>query len=136
MQFKRQASDPVQVNMTPLIDVVFLLLIFFMVTTSFPDQQLNLQLPTAGTSESQEQQKDRIFSLALYADGRIQLDDQEIENAEGLKARLQQLLENHPEPALLIRAEQQTPHQQLVMALDTARQLGIQQLRIATRPPK
>jgi len=122
--------------MTPLIDVVFLLLIFFMVTTSFPNQQLNLQLPTAGTSEPQEQQKDNIFSLALYADGRIQLDDREIRDAEELKAQLQQLLENHPQPALLIRAEQQTPHQQLVMALDTARQLGIQQLRIATRPPQ
>ena len=136
MQFRKQTSEPVQVNMTPLIDVVFLLLIFFMVTTSFPDQQLSLQLPTASSSEPREQQRDSIFSLALFADGRIQLDDREIQGAEDLKIQLQQLLENHPEPALLIRAEQETPHQQLVMALDTARQLGIQQLRIATRPPQ
>lgn len=136
MQFKRQTSEPVQVNMTPLIDVVFLLLIFFMVTTSFPDQQLSLQLPTASSSEAREPERDSIFSLALFADGRIQLDDQEISDSEGLKEHLQALLAEHPEPALLIRAEQETPHQQLVMALDIARQLGIQQLRIATRPPQ
>ncbi|SFB83295.1 biopolymer transport protein ExbD [Marinospirillum celere] len=135
MQFRRQSSEPVQVNMTPLIDVVFLLLIFFMVTTSFPDQQLNLQLPTASSSEPRETQRDSIFNLALFADGRIQLDDQEISDADALKEYLQTLLEEHTDPAILIRAEQEAPHQRLVMALDIARQLGIQQLRIATRPP-
>ena len=136
MQFRKQTSEPVQVNMTPLIDVVFLLLIFFMVTTSFPDQQLSLQLPTAGTSEPRETTRDSLFNLALFADGRIQLDDEPLSDAAALKAHLEQLLQDHPEPALLIRAEQDTPHQQLVMALDTARQLGIQRLRIATRPPQ
>jgi len=136
MQFKRQTSEPVQVNMTPLIDVVFLLLIFFMVTTSFPDQQLSLQLPTASSSEANQPPRANVFSLALMADGRMQLGDQDISDAEGLKKSLEALLDQQPEPALLIRAEQDTPHQQLVMALDIARQLGIQQLRIATRPPQ
>ncbi|WP_114416396.1 ExbD/TolR family protein [Marinospirillum perlucidum] len=135
MQFRRQITEPVQVNITPLIDVVFLLLIFFMITTQFPDQQLNLQLPESTTANPVEATDPRpVFRLALFAGGGMQLDDQEIADQDALIQALQQRLEENPEPALLIRAEEDTTHQQLVQVLDTARLLGIQRLRIATRP--
>lgn len=134
MQFKRQATEAVQINMTPLIDVVFLLLIFFMVTTSFPDQQLSLQLPGSETATTVRDPLPQIHQLNLYSDGRIQLNDMEINTPEQLQAQLQQAISEQDNPALLIRAEAQTAHQQVVSALDLARRLGIERVRIATRP--
>lgn len=134
MQFKRQATEAVQINMTPLIDVVFLLLIFFMVTTSFPDRQLSLQLPGSATAIPVRDSLPQTHLLSLYSDGRILLNDQEISTPEQLQEQLQQAIAAQDQPALVIRAEAATAHQQVVSALDLARRLGIEQVRIATRP--
>ncbi len=130
MQFKRQPLEPADVNITPLIDVVFLLLIFFMVSTTFPNQQISLNLPTASTAEPQQQQAE-ISLLSLYADGRILYNQQE----QTSLAELEEQIAQQPLPeALLIQAENNTQHQQIVSALDLARRLGIEKVRIATQP--
>ena len=130
MQFKPQPLEPADVNITPLIDVVFLLLIFFMVSTTFPNQQISLNLPTASTAEPQQQQAE-ISLLSLYADGRILYNQQE----QTSLAELEEQIAQQPLPeALLIQAENNTQHQQIVSALDLARRLGIEKVRIATQP--
>ena len=130
MQFKRQPLEPADVNITPLIDVVFLLLIFFIVSTTFPNQQISQNLPTASTAEPQQQQAE-ISLLSLYADGRILYNQQE----QTSLAELEEQIAQQPLPeALLIQAENNTQHQQIVSALDLARRLGIEKVRIATQP--
>lgn len=134
MQFRRQVPEPVQLNLTPLIDVVFLLLIFFMVTTRLSEQQINLRLPTAETAVEVRDGVSQTQTVNLYEDGRILLGDQPQADLTQLEAALQPLLENARQPALVIRAEGATPHQQVVAVLDMARRLGFEQVRIATRP--
>ncbi|GLR64684.1 ExbD/TolR family protein [Marinospirillum insulare] len=136
MQFKRQPLEAADVNITPLIDVVFLLLIFFMVSTRLPDQALNLQLPTASTAETQPEALPEISVLSLYADGSILFNEQTPTSLETLEAQLNEQLQNNPEAiqALLIQAENTTHHQNIVSALDLARRLGIEKVRIATQP--
>lgn len=131
MQFKRQPLEPADVNITPLIDVVFLLLIFFMVSTTFPNQQISLNLPTASTAEPQRDPLPQVSVLSLFADGRILFNEQEQTSLKALEAELAQqpALE-----ALLIQAESTTEHQQLVSALDLARRLGVEKVRLATQP--
>ena len=131
MQFKRQPLEPADVNITPLIDVVFLLLIFFMVSTTFPNQQISLNLPTASTAEPQRDPLLQVSVLSLFADGRILFNEQEQTSLKALEAELAQqpALE-----ALLIQAESTTEHQQLVSALDLARRLGVEKVRLATQP--
>lgn len=136
MRFKRQRLEPADLNMTPLIDVVFLLLIFFMVSSRLPEQALDLQLPTANTAEIQEQALPNISVLSLYADGRILFNDQTQASLKQLEVDLIQLNKDSSSSieALLIQAESNTQHQQLVFALDLARRLGIEKVRIATQP--
>ena len=131
MQFKRQPLEPADVNITPLIDVVFLLLIFFMVSTTFPNQQISLNLPTASSAEPQRDPLPQVSVLSLFADGRILFNEQEQTSFKALEAELAQqpALE-----ALLIQAESTTEHQQLVSALDLARRLGVEKVRLATQP--
>lgn len=131
MQFRRQPLEPVEVNMTPLIDVVFLLLIFFMVSTSFPNQQLSLQLPTASTAEPQGKALPEISVLSLYANGQLVFNDIPKTSLSELEV---ELAKQPPLEALLIQAESHAKHQQLVSALDLARRLGIEKVRIATQP--
>lgn len=134
MQFRRQVPEPVQLNLTPLIDVVFLLLIFFMVTTRLTEQQLSLRLPTAETAVEIRDAVSQTQTVNLYEDGRILLGDQQQDGLTQLETALQPLLENARQPTLIIRAEGATPHQQVVAVLDMARRLGFEQVRIATRP--
>ena len=136
MQFKRQPLEPADVNITPLIDVVFLLLIFFMASTTFPNQQISLNLPTASTAETQPELLPEISVLSLYADGRILFNEQEQASLEALEAQLSQQLasEANQLEALLIQAEDTTHHQKIISALDLARRLGIEKVRLATQP--
>lgn len=134
MQFRRQVPEPVQLNLTPLIDVVFLLLIFFMVTTRLSEQQINLRLPTAETAVEVRDAVSQTQTVNLYEDGRILLGDQQQDGLRQLEMALQPLLETARQPALIIRAEGATQHQQVVAVLDMARRLGFEQVRIATRP--
>lgn len=131
MQFKRQPLESADVNITPLIDVVFLLLIFFMVSTTFPNQQISLNLPTASTAEPQRDSLPQVSVLSLFADERILFNEQTQTSFSELEV---ELAKQPPLEALLIQAESNTRHQQLVFALDMARRLGIEKVRIATQP--
>lgn len=133
MQFKRPALEPAELNLTPLIDVVFLLLIFFVVSMRFPDQQLHLDLPTSSTAAPPLTQPN-VQNLTIYASGKLYLNDQELTNFAQLEEALnQQIQASSQPPALLIQAEGQVVHQQLINVLDLAKRLEIKQVRIATQ---
>jgi len=133
VKFKRQPREELELNLTPLIDVVFLLLIFFMVSTTFQkESEISLQLPKASDS-SDETNVDSI-EVVINAAGRFYVNDQELvkSDAESVQAALHKLTDGNRDIPLTIRADAQTPHQSVVTAMDAAGQLGMLRMSIAT----
>ncbi len=130
-------EDSVDVNLTPLIDVVFLLLIFFMVSTTFDRHaKLKVSLPEASTKATQQQSDPLV--LSIDAKGNYFLNERQIINqqlATLKQAILKTLSEknlNIKDASLVLRADANTPHQAVVRAMDAASQLGLSKLSIAT----
>ena len=130
-------EETVEVNLTALIDVVFLLLIFFMVTTTF-DRHERLKVSLPESSAKTTQQKDEPLVLSIDAKGNYFLNDRQIVNQQlgTLKQALQKTIgrdkKDYKDVALVLRADANTPHQSVVRAMDAASQLGMTKLSIAT----
>lgn len=131
MNFRRLRRPEVSINLTPLIDVVFLLLIFFMVSTSFSElTQLVVDLPEA---EGSPASADNGLLLTVDAVGNMTLSGESVPNdARGLSAALRQQLSGNTDIPLTLSADAMTPHQYVVTAMDVAAQLNITRLTIAT----
>jgi biopolymer transport protein ExbD len=125
--------DP-ELNITPLIDVVFLLLIFFMVSTTFDKQaELNIELPEAsGKVTPTEQFK---IEIGIDGEGRYFINQRPIKDDRlvTLKRALEVTMADQKEPKLIISADRKTPHEAVVRAMDAARQVGLTHLTFATR---
>jgi biopolymer transport protein ExbD len=135
MKFQPRPVRDVDVNLTALIDVVFLLLIFFMVTTTFERHaELKIDLPEASTEPLPGEPKD--LELVIDAQGRYYLDGKELVNtqAETVYQALQEAIGDNTETPLIIRADAMTPHQAVVTAMDAAGRLGLNRMSIATTP--
>lgn len=133
MNFRTRKTGQVEINLTPLIDVVFLMLIFFMVSTTFERHaELNIDLPSAETAEQAERQE--LIDLAIDAQGRYFINGQELVNTrpETLRTALSQASGGDTTRPLVIRADAKTPHQSVVTAMDVASRLGLSRLSIAT----
>ena len=134
MNLRPERSDErVDVNLTPLIDVVFLLLIFFMVSTTFDRHaKLKVELPEASAKQTQQQQQSIV--LSIDAKGNYFINDRQLINTrlETLKTALQKTLGDEEDIPLVLRADAKTPHQAVVRAMDAASQLGLTRLSIAT----
>ena len=133
MNFSRAEEDRLDVNLTPLIDVVFLLLIFFMVTTTFNQQaELRVDLPEAS---SQEQSMEVIpIEITIDPSGAYYVNGQSLANnqAKTLFLSLQKIVAGDNEKSVIIRADATTPHQAVVTAMDTVAKVGVSNLSIAT----
>ena len=128
-----RSDERVDVNLTPLIDVVFLLLIFFMVSTTFDRHaKLKVELPEA-TAKTEQQLEDPVI-LSIDAKGNDFIDDRQVVNTqlETLKIALQKTVADKKDVSLVLRADAKTPHQSVVRAMDAASQLGLTRLSIAT----
>jgi len=133
LNLKPDRRDDVELNMTPLIDVVFLLLIFFMVSTTFEKQaRLKVVLPEASAEATQS--KDDPVVIGIDSSGRFYINDRQLVNSQidTLKIALTKTLGNNKDVPLVLRADAKTPHQSVVMAMDAAAQLGLTRLSIAT----
>ncbi len=133
MKFKREPREELELNLTPLIDVVFLLLIFFMVSTTFQkESEISLQLPRASDSETQTPEE-RI-EIVINAAGRYFINDQELVKTDvaSLQNALYKVSGGKRDLPLTIRADAQAPHQSVVTAMDAAGQLGMLRMSIAT----
>ena len=133
MNFGKPKSEPQGINVTPLIDVVFILLIFFMVTTTFQrEADLAINLPQA--SEEPQPPKNAPLEIVINAHGQFYIGGQELVNnrLDTVKRALQRLAVGHKDQPLVIRADARTPHQFVVTAMDAAAQLGLVHLSIAT----
>lgn len=136
MQFKRQRSQEVTPNLTPLIDVVFLLLIFFMVSTTFTKEtHLSLKLPEA-EGEKQTDVVDSI-DIVISPNGQYSINQKSLVNntLETLKKALDQVSNGDNTIPLVITADANTTHQSVVRAMDAAGQMGFSKLQITTLQP-
>jgi len=128
----RRRAEP-EVNLTSLIDVVFLLLIFFMVSTTFNTlARLQITLPQASEKPTPAPQK--VLVVAITAKGRFYVDNRELVNdkPETVKRAIAQALGGRKDLPVIIRADGRTPHQAVVTALDAASQLGLVHISMAT----
>lgn len=133
MNFRPRRPETPDINLTPLIDVVFLLLIFFMVTTTFNQfAELRIDLPEA--ESARETQQKPALELAIDAQGRFFIDGREVVNARPatLREALRQVVGDDTDRQVVIRADATTPHQYVVTAMDAAGRVGLTRLSIAT----
>ena len=134
MKFRRKSKQDNGINLTPLIDVVFLLLIFFMVTTTFTKEtRLLITLPEANGEPAEETA--RTLELLVNAEGNYAVNGQNLINREikTIMAALQDASGGNVEMPLIITADAQASHQAVVIAMDAAGQLGFSRLNIATQ---
>jgi len=138
MNFRKGLTDEVELNLTPLIDVVFLLLIFFMVTTTFDrDAKIKINLPTT-TNAVSEAQKNPLELLIdnkgnYFVDGREVLNNQ----PETLFRAMSQALDGRGKnPPLTISADANANYQSVVTAMDIAGRLGLTNFSMATTQSK
>jgi len=121
------------INITSLIDVMFLLLIFFMVSSTFREQiGIDITLPVAATATEQQPAQQVI---TVRADGAILFGpDQAVTAPEQLRHALQELLAADPETVLLLRADEAAAFQDVITVIDIARSVGGSRLIIPTEP--
>ena len=127
--------DEPDINLVPLIDVILVLIIFFVVTTTFDARSmLKLELPQAtgepATSDT------RALTILVNADGRYFVQDREVlrTDIDSLRTVIAEVAGDDRERAVLLRADARTPHQAVVTALDAVGQLGFTRVSIATAP--
>lgn len=134
MKLRKTSGDSADINLTPLIDVVFLLLIFFMVSTTFNrDSELSIELPKASADAAVRSPQS--IEVAIDARGRFYIAGRQLVNTQPqtLIQALREAAENRDAPPVIISADANTPHQAVVQVMDAARQLGLLRLTFATR---
>ncbi len=136
MKFRRQRPGEVGVNLTPLIDVVFLLLIFFMVSTTFTrETQLTLDLPEA-SGAARETPAEQV-EILVDEQGRYRVNGQPLvdQRVRTIQSAIYKVSAGDTTLPLVIAADAQASHQDVVRAMDAAGQMGFVHLSISTRQP-
>lgn len=134
MKLSTRSRTEYDVNLTPLIDVVFLLLIFFMVSTSFVKQsQITIRLPEAEPTAMPEQPPEQI-DIMITEHGTYLINGRELINnrPETIRNALQTVSAGNTDLPLTISADANARHQDVVTAMDVAGRLGFVRISIAT----
>ena len=137
MNLRSRRNDDVDINVTSLIDVVFLLLIFFMVSTTFVhESQIKLALPEASAQAPDKPAAS--VEITIDAKEHFSIAGKTLANAdvETIKAALKKAAKGKKDPTILISADAKSTHQSVVTAMDAARQLGLVHISFTTRIPE
>ncbi|WP_027157690.1 ExbD/TolR family protein [Methylobacter luteus] len=142
MNFRRKKRETPEISMAPMIDVVFLLLLFFMVTTTFNRQtEVNVKLPEANGAEAEAHEK--MITLIIDADGVYYLKGEDglphelvNQKIDTLKQELHKIAAHSSQLPFVINADGKTPHQAVISALDSAGQAGFTHITFATQESK
>jgi biopolymer transport protein ExbD len=134
MNFKPRQEQELDVNLTPLIDVVFLLLIFFMVSTTFVrESEIDLTLPEA-SEEQRDAPLDKI-DIAVDKKGQYFVNGKALINSQlaTMKTALRELKNADGEPLVIISADAEASHQSVITVMDAARQVGLVRITFPTQ---
>ena len=130
MELRRRRKRDVRIDLSALIDALFLLLIFFAVSTTFRDQSgIKLELPRAETATPREPQE---LTVLIGADGDIRFQDQPVD-LESLEQRIRDALATADEQFVVLQADKGTPLGTVVDVMDRARKAGAQGVTIASK---
>jgi biopolymer transport protein ExbD len=133
MQLRDKPRKKVFINITSLIDVIFMMLLFFMITSTFLEQPgIKLELPAARTTANSEPQE---YVLTVDKKGELFLNRQPLTLAE-LEAEIRKVLPLMKDSALVLKADQEITHGLVVRVMDMARRGGVKKLIIGTKPEK
>ena len=131
---QHKGRQPVsEINMIPLIDVMLVLLIIFMITAPLMTHAVKIDLPRA-TSEPQAAEADHI-ALSITADGQLFWNEAGVSRAQ-LNERLQQVVQQTPQPELHVRADQNAPYRFVAEALADAAKAGVTRIGFISEPDK
>ncbi len=133
MNLRDHREDEVEINLTPLIDVVFLLLIFFMVSTTFiHESRIDLSLPEASQDAPEDEPK--TIEIDIDRQGRYYVNGRLLVNRrrETIRQALREAASGLKEPVLLLKADAEATHQSVITVMDAASQLGLTRIRFAT----
>ena len=142
MKFQRKKREKVDITLISLIDVLFVLLLFFMVSTTFNRQtQVKIQLPEANTEEAETDPK--MVTVIIDADGVFYLKGEDglahelvNQQKETLEQELRKLAIQSKDLPFVINADSQTPHQAVIKALEAAGNAGFTHITFASQRPK
>jgi biopolymer transport protein ExbD len=139
VKFRRRAGgaarEEVTLNLTSLIDVIFVLLLFFVVTTTFSrPSQLKIELPEASSGAPPAPSELKQMEIAIGVDGQYEVNSQALlsNDLDSLMSALQRESAGDSSLPLTISADGKTPHQAFITAMDAAGKLGFAHLRITT----
>jgi biopolymer transport protein ExbD len=134
MKVRRHAAPPEDtgIDLTPMLDVIFIMLIFFIVTTTFVREAgIQINRPAAETAVKQEQTN---ILVAISPEGEIWIDGQRVDIRE-LRGMIRKLKSENPEAAVIIQADRDARAGLLVQAMDQARLAGVRDVAVAAEQP-
>jgi len=139
MNLRPHRKEPPEVNLTPLIDVVFLLLIFFMVSTTFEKEaQIKIELPEAQT-QSPAESLPKVLDITIDAEGRFFINQREVvsNNIGTIKQAIAKAVGEQKDIPVVINGDAKASWQAIMKAMDAASQLGLVNMTFpATIPPE
>lgn len=130
-----RADDEPEINLVPMIDVILVLIIFFVVTATFDARSvIQLELPRATGEQSEAEQP---LVVLVNAEGRYFVDDREVLRTDlaSLKATIAEVAGSERDRPVMLRADARTPYQAVVTVYDALGQLGFNRIMSATAPP-
>ena len=123
-----KSDDDTELDMTPMMDIVFIMLIFFIVTTSFTKESgIEVNRPSAQTAERQQQGN---ILVAISADNEIWIDKREID-VRAVRANIERLHAENPEGAVIVQADKDSKNGMLVQVIDQIRLAGVNNVSLA-----
>jgi len=137
LESRHRARDEVSINLTPLIDVILTLIIFFMMSTRFNrDTQIELNLPEADGAQLTADQS--VVEISVDVNGNIFVNGKPLVNnsLDTVKRAIDEVAEGNNQRPMIISADGKAPYQSVVTAMDAAGQLGFSKLTIAAQAPK
>jgi len=133
MKFRKKEIEQVDINITPLIDIVFILLIFFMVSTTFKQEfEVGLELPEASSKSILQ---DKSIEITISASGEFFVNRKQLVNTQviTIKRALETVAGDARHLPIVISADATATHQSVIAAMDAARQLGFSKLNFSTQ---
>jgi len=133
MNFRPRQREEPELNLIPMIDVLIVLLIFLVLTTTFSrEAQLRISLPDAPGAVGEAGHAQAV-QIVISAEGRYRIGQQELPDSHlaTVKAALQAAAGGNPDPLIVIDADRATPHQSVIMVLDAAGLLGYRRVSLA-----
>ena len=134
-QGRRARSSLSQINVTPFVDVMLVLLIIFMVTAPMLDQGVQVELPEVAESSGLPAQQEPLV-VTMQRDGRIFIGQAEVKQVSKLGPVFQQALKGKPDREVFLEADQKVPYGRVVQVMAAVKRAGVEKLGMVTRLPE